>query len=356
MKAIILAGGLGTRLRPLTYNRPKPMVSVANKPFVIHQIELLKKYGITEIVLNLHYLSETMELMLGDGKEFGVKLYYSIEDTPLGTAGAVKNAQEYFDGETMIVFNGDVLTDINISEIIDYHRSVNACATLTLTEVADPSPYGLVVLEDGFTKGKVNKFIEKPKWTKFMSNYINAGIYVLEPKIFDNVPFGKNFSFERQLFPGLLESGENMHGFLSDSYWIDIGSPQKYMQVHKDILNEDVSVIIDGEKRSGNAWVQSNANISSAAKIHGPVIIGKKTVIAPNSKINQFSVVGAGVRVNDGAVIDSTIIHRNSIIGRDVKLKDCIIGENCIIEDFVEIGSGVIMADYSIVKKGSKLI
>lgn len=354
MKAIIIAGGLGTRLRPLTYNRPKPIMPVANRPFVVHQVELLKKYGINEIILNLHYLSDSIKLVFGNGAEFGVKIDYSIEKSPLGTAGAIKNAEEFFSGEDLlVVFNGDVLTDVNLSEIIDFHKKNNAVATITLTRVEDPTPYGLVITDPA---GRVERFLEKPSWEHVSVNTINAGTYILDPKIFRDVQFGSVVSFERDLYPRLLNEGKQIFGFISDSYWIDIGSPQKYLKAHRDIMTQEVIVNINGEKTSNNIWIDENSKISAQAKLHGPIILGENVQIYSDSRINPFTVIGDSVRVCEGASIENSVLLRNSIIGKDVKLHSCIIGENCIIEDFAEIGEGVVLADYSIIKKGSKLI
>ncbi len=353
MKAVIIAGGLGTRLRPLTYNRPKPIVSVANKPFVLHQIELLKKYGITEIILNLHYLPKAMEMILGDGSDLGVKIHYSIEKNPLGTAGAVKNAEKYFDDEPMIVFNGDILTNIDIAHLVNFHKKKKAKVTIALTEVEDPTPYGLVITDDA---GRVEKFLEKPSWESVTTKDINAGIYVIDPSVFKDVPKGKAYSFERELFPKLLMNGERVFAMVSDSYWLDIGSPKKYMQAHKDILSGEALVNIEGRHIKGNIIIDQNAVITPSAKLKGPLIIGRNVQIHDKAKISHFSVLGEKVVVGEGAYVEDCIMLRNSKIGKNVKLKNCIIGENCIIDDDVEMIYGVVLADYSIVKKGSRLL
>lgn len=353
MKAVIIAGGFGTRLRPLTYNRPKPIVPVANRPFVLHQIELLRKYGIKDIILNIHYLPKNMELVLGDGKEFGVKLYYSIEKEPLGTAGAVKNAEEYFDKEPLVVFNGDILTDIDISDLIDFHKKNDACATIALTEVEDPTQYGVVVTDEN---GRVKQFLEKPSWEHAVTNKINAGIYILDPQIFKNVPKDKPYSFERELFPSLLAEGRNVFAKVSSSYWLDIGTPKKYMQAHRDILNQEIIVNIDGENVAPQTWIHKTAQIESGAKLKGPLIIGKNVKIAQRASVKNFSVIGDEVSIDHGVIIEDSIILRNCKLGKEVKLKNCIIGENCIIEDFVGMIYGIVLADYSIVKKGSRLL
>lgn len=353
MRAIIIAGGLGTRLRPLTFNRPKPLVSMANKPFILHQIALLKKCGIKEIILNLHYLPKAMELMLGDGSDLGVRLFYSIEKNPLGTAGAVKNAEKYFDEGPLVVFNADILTDIDILELISFHKERKATATLALTRVEDPTAYGLVVTEGS---GKVTKFLEKPNWETITTNTVNAGIYILDPEVFRDVPKARPYSFERELFPKMLEGGSPVFAKVSDSYWMDIGSPKKYLQAHRDILNGDVSVTLEGYKKKENVLVHRGASISNTARLRGPSMIGANAEIGDGAYISHHAVIGENVVIHEKAMVEDSVILRNSKIGKGVKLKNCIIGENCIIEDSVEMIYGVVLGDYSIVKKGSKLI
>ena len=356
MRAVIIAGGLGTRLRPLTYNTPKPIVPVANRPFVLHQIELLKQHGITEIILNLHYLSDSIKEILGDGKKHGVKLFYSIEEQPLGTAGAVKNAGEFFGKGPLVVFNGDALTDINISQIVDYHKKKKARVTLTLTRVKDPTAYGLIITA---ADGRVSRFIEKPSWEQ-ISTYtqlgsvdtINAGIYVLDPEIFRSVPKGVDYSFERQLFPDLLAAGDPIYGFISDRYWIDIGKPSQYRQAHEAILRNEVAVKVYG-CRVGQAWVGDQANIDKTARLIGPSIIGRGVNIGARAKIKDFTVLGDEVEVGEGATLERAIIWASSRIGSRAQLNGCLIGFNCVIEDDVVVGEGVVLADNSVVRKGS---
>lgn len=354
MKAVIIAGGMGTRLRPLTYNVPKPIVPVANIPFVIHQINLLRQHGIKEIILNLHYLMDNIKKALGDGRKLGVKIHYSLEDHPLGTAGAVKNAEEYFDNEPLMIFNGDTLTDINLTQIIEFHRKNKARATLTLTRVEDPTAYGLILTNK---QGAVTHFIEKPSWERLASfegaNTINAGIYVLDPKVFRAVPEGVEYSFERQLFPSLLEKGELLCGYISDRYWIDIGKPSQYRQAHEAILRGEVAVKIFGTRTDGRSWIGEHSKIDRTAKIIGPAIIGKGVTIGAETKIKDYTVLGDKVYVGSEADIERAIVWEGTRIGSHVVLSGCIIGFNCVIEDYAMIGDGVVLADNSIVRKGS---
>ncbi len=351
MKAIIIAGGMGTRLRPLTYNIPKAIVPLANKPFVFHQIELLRKFGVTEVILNLHYLSDNIKNIFDDGKKLGVKIDFSIEEKPLGTAGAVKNAEKFFDTGPMIVFNGDILTDINLEKMIKFHKEMKGKATLALTRVDDPTPYGLIITDE---KQRVIEFREKPSWEHVTANTINAGIYVVDPLIFKLVPKGKEFSFERQLYPGLLERGEKIYGYITDAYWMDIGDPVKYLKAHHDILSGDVMAVIPGNKISANIWLESDANISGTAKVRGPALIGSHARIAEEAIIDEFVVLGEGVTVGRGSRLKNCVVHPRSVIGENVKIEGSIIGANCTIEDFSSV-TGATLADGTILKKGTRI-
>jgi mannose-1-phosphate guanylyltransferase/phosphomannomutase len=359
MKAIIIAGGLGTRLRPLTYNTPKPIVPVANVAFVIHQINLLRQHGIDEVILNLHYLSDNIKGILDDGKNLGVKIRYSIEEHPLGTAGAVKNAEEFFGDGPMVVFNGDVLTDINIAQIVDFHKKKKARVTLTLTKVEDPTSYGLILTDK---EGRVSQFVEKPSWEQVANfsadgpaNTINAGIYVIDPKIFKEVPPGVVYSFERQLFPELLEQGAPIYGYITDRYWIDIGKPAQYQQAHEAILRNEVAVRVLGAKSDRGVRIGENAKIDKTVKLLGPAIIGQGVVIGAETRIKDYTVLGENVAIGQECSLAQTIVWEGTRIGNHVSLNGCIIGFNCVIEDHVTIGSGVVLADNSFVRKGSLL-
>jgi mannose-1-phosphate guanylyltransferase/phosphomannomutase len=351
MKAVIIAGGLGTRLRPLTYGTPKPIVPVANTPFVIHQIEHLAKHGVKEIILNLHYLSDEIKRILDDGKSWGVKIYYSIEEHPLGTAGAVKNAEEYFDSGPMIVFNGDILTDINITKVLAYHREKKAVVTLTLTEVEDPTPFGLILTDK---EGRVTNFIEKPNWEMATARTINAGIYVVDPKIFADVPRGKPYSFERDLYPALLEKGVPVYGYLSDAFWMDIGNCLKYKEAHESILRGEVAVKIKGSRVNNKIWVGGDTHLDRQVKLLGPSILGERVQVENGTEIKDYVVVGDDVAIGSACVLDRTIIWAGSKIGNRARLSNCILGRNCVIEDDVTLG-GAILADNSHICRGSRL-
>ena len=354
MKAVIIAGGMGTRLRPLTNNIPKPIVPVMLKPFLEHQIELLVSHDIKEIILNLHYLSHEIKKAIGDGSRWGAKIYYSIEETPLGTAGAVKNAEQFFDDEPMVVFNGDVLTDLNLSQVINFHHEKKAKVTLTLTEVDDPTAFGLVLRDKN---DRVTAFLEKPSWDMITCKTINAGTYVVDPKIFAKVPKDQPYSFERQLYPGLLAAKEPIYGYLPEkAYWLDIGNPEKYKEAHWAILRGDVAVKIAAAKVDGKIWLAKDTEPEPTAKILGPAIIGSKVKIGQGSALDEYVVVEDNVVIGRNCKIERTIIWQGAKIGSQVYLSDCIIGRNCVIEDHVIIGPGVVLADNSIVKRGTRLV
>jgi len=352
MKAIIIAGGLGTRLRPLTFNTPKTMVPVGNIPFILHQIELIKKFGISEIILNLHYLSDSIRELMDDEKRHGVKVQYSIEESPLGTAGAVKNAEQFFDSDPMLVFNGDILTDMDLSKLIKFHKKNGATATLTLTKVDDPTTYGLVITGKN---GMIERFIEKPSWERVTANTINAGIYVIDPKVFKSVPAGVTYSFERELFPGLLKAGNPVFGYESDSYWMDIGNPSKYMQAHRAILEGEVKVAIPGREVEKGVWMGEKTKRGEGSKIFGPAIVGERCELGNESKLDGFSVLGDGVVLGDRSIVANSVIWDNVEIGEDVSLRNCVIGRGCRIGAGSDLSGGVVLSDGTVINKGSKL-
>ena len=277
MKALILAGGEGTRLRPLTLSIPKPVVPVVNLPFLNYQLALLRQHGIGDVILSLGYQPSKIQAVLGDGSEMGTHLQYVVETSPLGTAGAYKNAEQFLQGPT-VVFNGDILCDLDLSEVLRQHRERNATATLVLTHVENPSAYGLVETTD---RGRIERFLEKPKKEEITCNTINAGTYILEPEVLEYVPAGQNYSFERGVFPALLKEGKPVFAYISSGYWIDIGTPQKYMQVHQDIL----------QRRFNPSIAHTEGANTSVANI-----------------VDSFSRIGQGVQIGMDTRIESSCV------------------------------------------------
>lgn len=354
MRAVIIAGGSGTRLRPLTYNTPKPMVPLFGKPFLQYQIELLREHGIKEIIINLHYLSDSIKSVLGDGSHLGVKLFYSLEDKALGTAGAVKNAESLFDDEPMLVFNGDILTDIDLSAVLATHKTTKARATLTLIRVEDPTAFGLV-LTDG---GRITRFLEKPTMDEARSlnvDTVNAGIYVLDPDVFRYVPKNEAYSFERGLFPLLLQLEERLSAHVSDNYWLDIGSPLKYMQAHTDVLQKLVKVEMPGTEINPGQWIGHEVDIDDTASLRGPLFLGDGARVRKKAKIHEYTVLAPKVTVDDRARVEHSLIGAQSTIGEEAHLVRCVIGRNCAIGANVHLGHHMVLADDSVIGQGTRV-
>ena len=344
MKGLILAGGKGTRLRPLTLNLPKPIVPVANRPFLLYQIDLMKKAGIDEIVLSLSYQPRKIEDLLKDGADFDVLIRYAVESAPLGTAGAFKNAEEWIDGPT-VVFNGDILTSVDLPSVIATHREKQSVATLVLTPVEDPSAYGLVEAD---SSGRIHRFLEKPGMNEITSNTINAGIYVLEPSVLEHMPAGKPFSFERELFPYLLEKGEPMYAVVSDQYWIDIGTPGKYLEVHRDILGGDFQSSAIPPSALTSDMIPIDAFVDSAS------LVGEGVTIRDGVRI-ESSVIGPNCKIDSGTHIVNSVLWSGNTIDADVRIsgsilaRGCYVGRSAVLRPGTLLGGKSVVTDYSLV-------
>lgn len=354
MRAVIIAGGSGTRLRPLTYHTPKPMVPLFGKPFLQYQIELLRDHGIKEIIVNLHYLSDTIREQLGDGSQLGVKLYYSLEAKALGTAGAVKNAEEFFDDEPMLVFNGDILTDVDLKGVLETHRATKARATLSLFRVEDPTAFGLAVVEDG----RITRFVEKPTMDEARAlevDTVNAGIYVLDPDLFRYVPKDESYSFERGLFPLLLQLEERISAHVMDAYWLDIGSPGKYLQAHVDALQGLVKLHMPGSELRSGVWAGANVDLDDRADLRGPVYLGEGTRVRPKARLQEYCVLGPRTLIEPRAMLERTVVGADSVIGEEAMLHSCLIGQRCRIGAQVSLGHQMVVADDSVIGQGTRL-
>jgi len=343
MKAVILVGGEATRLRPLTCNTSKVMVPVLNHPFFEHLVSHLKRHNIVDIVLAVGKSSEQIQDYFGDGKKLGVRITYSIEVSPMGTAGAVKNAEKFLD-DSFIVLNGDVFTDIDLGMMMELHRKNKATASLALTPVDDPTIYGVVETD---SQGRVKRFIEKPSRDKVTTNMINAGIYVLELDILSYIAPNAFSMFEKDVFPPLLEKGQAIYGHPFQDYWIDIGTPEKYLRLQYDLLRRSL----------GNSSTKSEgeSRISSSAQIKGPAIIGKGCLIDGNSVIKGPVVLGPGCHVEESAAIEGATVWQDCQIGRKARLRNCVVASRCHIGEESEILDGCILGDDVRVGKGSKL-
>jgi mannose-1-phosphate guanylyltransferase len=303
MQAIIIAGGKGTRLKPLTFGCPKPMLPLVNRPFLEWMIDRCKAVEITDILVNVHYQAHQVINYFGGGDRFGVKIRYIEESTPLDTAGAIKLAEPYFTGESLLIFNADILTDLDLNELIKFHRTNQAAITLALKTVEDITPFGLVELDPN---SQVLAFREKPtpeRAIDFLAkgiNTINAGTYIIEPTVFDNYPVGEPLSFERVVFPQALIQGLKMMGFVSDGYWMDLGTPQKYYQAHLDILQGLISYDLEtiAHSPSQGIWISNNAEVDPSAKLESPCFIGDRSYILSNAIVPANTIIGANCLVN----------------------------------------------------------
>ena len=336
MRALILAGGKGTRLRPLTVYTPKPIVPIANRPFLLYQLEMLAKGGITDVTLSLSYQPNKIEDLLGDGSEQGVSLTYVTEPSPLGTAGAYRFAVAG-SKEATIVLNGDILTDVDLRSVIEQHSRSGAEATIALARVADPSKYGLVEADE---EGNVLRFIEKPSDEEAKSlgvDTINAGIYILEPSVLSLIEEGANSSFEYVVFPMLLESGRSIRSYIiEDNYWRDIGTPESYLAAHHDLLAGKLP----------NAFVErpTGPDTSPTALIDEVSIIGEDCVIKPNARITN-SVLGPGVHIEEKAVINGSVIWAHTRISTFAEVTDSVIGRGSHIGRNVTLRPGTVIGD-----------
>jgi len=348
MQALVMAGGEGTRLRPLTTNRPKPMVPIVNRPMLEHAINLLKQHGFKDVVLTLHYLPKIIKDYFQDGAEFGVKIHYLVEEKPLGTAGGVKNAEQFLSG-TFLVLSGDVLTDINLSKALDFHRQSGAVATIVLTRVPNPIEYGIVITDK---TGRVKQFLEKPGWGEVFSDTINSGIYILEPEVLKHVKPEAEVDFSKHLFPKLLEQGEPLYGYVAEGYWCDIGNPGQYLQTNQDALQGRLKVKIPGRETNG-VWVDKGAEIEDRVEIRPPALIGAKTRIRAGSVISELSIIGDGVTVDEMASIKRSLVGSNAFIGPKADLVGCFIGEKCHVRDEATILEGAVVGDECIIGRGA---
>jgi mannose-1-phosphate guanylyltransferase len=344
MKGLILAGGKGTRLRPLTLNTPKPVVPVANSPFLLFQVDLMRSAGISEIILSLSYQPRKIEDLLKDGSDYGVWIRYAVEGTPLGTGGAFKNAEEHLDS-TAVVFNGDVLTDIDLASVVEHHRQKGAVATIVLAPVENPSAYGLVETNP---EGWIQRFIEKPGPDEITCNTINAGIYVLEPSVLKYMPKGEPYSFERGLFPTLLEHKEPVLSFISNKYWIDIGTPQKYLEVHYDILSQKFV-----SPRVAKSAL-NRAALPAGTFVDEKTLVDQDVTIREGVRIEN-SVIGKNCKIDAGVHIVDSVIWSGNTIDADARIAGALVGKGCYIGRSANLRPGVVLGDKSVVTDFSSL-
>lgn len=345
MKAVIMAGGSGTRLRPLTCKLPKPMVPLATRPIMEYIIGLLRHYDLTQIAVTLYYLPEVIRNYFGKGDEFGVNLHYFTEETPLGTAGSVKNAEDFLN-ETFLVISGDALTDFNLAEAIAFHRSKQALATLVLTRVKTPLEYGVVITDE---TGKIRRFLEKPGWGEVFSDTVNTGIYLLEPEIFRFYERGKNVDFSKDLFPKLLTEGQPLYGYVANGYWSDIGNLDQYRQANYDLLSGKVQLPLPGEELAPGLRAGEGVEIEEGAEIEPPVILGRYARVKKGAKISGFTVLGDYTHIQESVSVKKSILWNHVYVGDHSELRGVVLGHRVHLKSRVALYEGVVIGDGSTV-------
>jgi mannose-1-phosphate guanylyltransferase/phosphomannomutase len=352
-----MAGGEGTRLRPLTYNQPKPLIPMGNRALMEHVVALLHRHGLRDIVVTVAFQGNAVRTYFGDGSEFGVNIAYAAEESPLGTAGSVRNAREEL-RETFLVISGDVLTDIDLSAVVKFHKDKSALATLALISVPNPLEFGVVMARED---GRIERFLEKPTWGQVFSDTINTGIYVFEPEIFDFVPPGP-MDFSLDVFPRVLEDGRGtLYGCQVAGYWEDVGTLEAYMRAHHDILDGRVQVEMPGSCLGHGIWVGDGAEVDPKAEIRGPAIIGDYCRVEAGASVGEYTVLGRNVRVGPDAYLERTVVHDNAYVGPGVSLRGCTVGRSsdlrrgARVEEGAVVGDECFIGEHAVVRRGVKV-
>jgi mannose-1-phosphate guanylyltransferase / phosphomannomutase len=351
MKAVVMAGGQGTRLRPLTSNQPKPMLPIVGKPMMQHILALARRHGITEVVTTVQFLASVIRNYFGDGSDLGIDLSYVTEQEPLGTAGSVKNAEALLD-DRFVVLSGDSLTDIDLTQLVEFHEKNGAAVTVTLKRVENPLDFGIVITDED---GRVERFLEKPGWGEVFSDTINTGIYVVEREILDHVPQGEEFDFSTDLFPLLLDKGLPMFGYVTDRHWTDVGNLEAYLRAHWEVLDRQVEVEMEGFEVSDGVWLGTGAELSPDAHVSGPAFIGENSRIEAGAQIFDHTVLGRSVVVNAGASLQRSVVHDGAYVGGNSSLRGSVLGKNSDVKAGARLEEGVVVADECYVGEGALL-
>jgi mannose-1-phosphate guanylyltransferase / phosphomannomutase len=336
-----MAGGEGTRLRPLTSNQPKPMVPIVGKPCMEHILELLKRHGFDDVIVTLAFLPQAIRSYFGDGESLGLRIEYSVEESPLGTAGSVRLASRRLD-DTVLVISGDALCDIDLGRLVEFHREREAAVTIGLKSVENPLEFGIVVTDE---EGRIERFLEKPSWGQVFSDTINTGIYVLEPEVLKHVPTDRPYDFSKELFPLLLEMGRPLYGMVCDGYWQDIGNLDQFRQANFDVLDGHAELDVPGIRLRGNIWIGEGVEIDDLEDVEGPAFIGNYCRISPQASIGPYSVLSASVTLRERARTVRSVIDASTHIGRSALVEGAVLGRNCDVRSHVRIQEGAAIGD-----------
>ena len=341
MKAVVMAGGEGTRLRPLTSNQPKPMVPIVGKPCMEHILELLKEHGLEDVIVTVAFMPQAIRSYFGDGDSLGMSIEYSVEESPLGTAGSVRLASDRLD-ESFLIISGDALCDVDLTELVRGHREKQAAVTIGLKSVENPLEFGIVVTDE---EDRVERFLEKPSWSQVFSDTINTGIYVLEPEVLRHIPTDRPFDFSKELFPLLLEMGRPLYGHVFEGYWQDIGNLDQFRQANFDALDERVRLNIPGIRLRGNIWLGEGVEVDDLAAIEAPAFLGNYCRIAPDASVGPYSVLGSSVTLLERARTERSVIDAATHIGRSARVEGAVVGKACDIRAHAHVQEGAAIGD-----------
>jgi mannose-1-phosphate guanylyltransferase / phosphomannomutase len=348
VKAVVMAGGEGTRLRPMTASMPKPLLPVVNRPIMEHVLRLLRRHGMTEVVVTVQFLASLVRNYFGDGEDLGMNLQYATEEEPLGTAGSVKNAEAALSDDTFLVISGDALTDIDLTALVAFHRERQAMVTVCLARVPDPLEFGITIIDDD---SRVQRFLEKPTWGQVFSDTVNTGIYVMEPEVFEYVKPGESVDWSADVFPRLIDEGRAVFGYVAEGYWEDVGTLDSYHQAQADVLEGRIAVDIDGFEISPGIWVGEGAEVDPDAKLRGPLYIGDYAKVEAGAELREYTVLGSNVVVRSGAFLHRAIVHDNVFIGPHVNMRGCVVGKNTDVMRSARVEEGVVLGDECVVEE-----
>lgn len=347
-----MAGGEGSRLRPITVNLPKPLVPVGNRPIMEHILELLKRHGVAEVVTTLHYLADEIQNHFGDGCEFGVSMTHSIEDIPLGTAGSVKQAELFLRDDTFVIISGDALTDCDLSDALRFHREKGSLATLVLSRVPDPSEFGIVITG---ADGRIERFLEKPGWGEVFSDTVNTGIYILEPEILERMEPRRNYDWSKDIFPELLAEGAPMFGYIMEGYWCDVGTLAQYREAQDHLLEGKTTLSIPGEMVEPGVWIGENTMVDDQVQFVAPVCVGANCRIKRGAVIGPGAVIGDSCLVQEGARVDRSVVWDRCYLGIDTQLTGAIVGSRVTLKRESRVGEGAVVGDRCLIDVGSTI-
>ena len=347
-----MAGGEGTRLRPMTADQPKPLLPVVNRPIMEHVLRLLRRHGFDETVVTVQFLASLVRTYFGDGSELGMSLSYATEESPLGTAGSVRNAMAALKDDAFLVISGDALTDIDLGALVAAHRAKGALVTCCLTRVPDPLEFGIVVSGED---GRIERFLEKPTWGQVFTDTVNTGIYVMEPEVFEHVEAGAAVDWSGDVFPRLLALGAPLYGHVAEGYWEDVGSLESYLRAQADVLQRKVDVDVDGFEVAPGVWVGEGVDLSPDAELVGPLCIGDHVKVEAGARIGELTVLGDNVVVKGGATLERSVVHDNVFIGPQASLRGAVVGKNSDVMRAARIGEGAVVGDECVVEEEAYL-